>query len=95
MKSNIGPDQLGCIVDGDNIDPNTNPSDCKNLVAKNFAIKGDITLKQINTMYGEFLSKKAPEDNDYVSQGAKNVVELTEEGCEMTKSYKIESNCDG
>ena len=40
-------------------------------------------------MYGEFLSKKATEDNDYVSQGAKNVVELTEEGCEMTKSYKV------
>lgn len=46
-------------------------------------------------MYGEFLTPEKPANGVYVTPGGKNVIDLTEEGCEMTKSYKIESKCDG
>lgn len=76
-KGNVGPDQLGCIVDGDNIDPRANPNDCKNLVAKNFAIqKPDI--KAIQAMYGEFLSLVKPPNDVFTTPGGKNVIDLTE-----------------
>jgi len=95
IKGTVGPDELGCIVDGDNIDPLANPNDCKNLIAKNFVIE-DANLAKVRNMFGEFMGSK-PIKDDYVwkSKGAKDVIEITEDGCEMTKTYKIESKCEG
>jgi len=50
----IGPEDFGCIQNEDAVDPNANPNDCKNLVARDFTIK-DADINKIHKVYGEFL----------------------------------------
>jgi len=61
-QGRLPPDQLGCITDADVIDDKLNPNDCKNIIAKNFAIPS-ATLKKVQDVYGEFLRKKLPEND--------------------------------
>lgn len=88
------PDQLGCITDTDIIDTSVSPTDCKNIIARDFTI-ANATLEKVSEVYGEFLSKKFPEDDKWTTKGSKNVISLTEQGCEMTKIYQINSKCEG
>ncbi len=65
------------MVDSDTIDPRANPNDCKNIIAKEFAIE-KANLAKIRDKYGEFLSKDLPEKDIWKTPGAKSVIKLTE-----------------
>lgn len=96
-KGGVTPDVLGCIVEGDEIDPNTNPNDCRAMIEEKFTIEeDDVDLEAVIEMYGEFMKGSIHgEDDEWATEGAENMIALTEIGCEMTKTYKIEAKCKG